>query len=71
MPATALTVSERADRELDHEVLDAQHDVAVAEVCLAGAGHQRVPVPTVSPLTISASRSSNSGDPTGYQQAYT
>ena len=56
-------------RELDDEVFDPQHDVAVAQVRLAGAGHQRVPAPMVSCVTISASRSSNSGDPTGYQQA--
>src|SRR3954447_2727629 len=34
-------------------------------------GHQREPAPMVSCVTISASRSSNSGEPTGYQQAKT
>ena len=71
MPGDGADGERATDRELDDEVFDAQDDLAVAQVCLAGAGHQRVPVPTVSPPTISASRSSNSGDPTGYQQAYT
>ena len=55
-------------RELDHEVVDAQHDVAVAEVGGAGARHQIVP-PIRTLVMISASRSWNSGDPTGYQHA--
>ena len=74
MPDTALTVTCAAGVELDDEVLDAQHVVDVAEVGLPGAGHQEAPsIPTAtSPArSSSASRSWNSGEPTGYQHAYT
>ena len=56
------------DRELDDEILDAQqHIIVIAQMRLAGAGHQ---------AATSASRrrrsliSWYSGEPTGYQQAY-
>src|SRR5690606_27276281 len=60
------------DRELDDQILDAQQDVAVAEVCLAGPGHQPPAPATLTWVAISSSsRSRTSGEPTGYQHANT
>ena len=62
------------DLELDDEILDAEDLVALAEVGLARAGHQETAEMSsgMKPVTCnSASFFSNSGEPTGYQQAYT
>ena len=61
------------DGELDHEILDAQHEVvAVAQMGLARSRHYETsarPTVTRSSLPSSLRRSRYSGEPTGYQQA--